>query len=92
VRRWWCKRCNAVRFAERNATISLADCGRAKLLLSRGTLFLNDRGHRGHRVSLPDALFVSLWFRDRLLIGSVAAGWLGGSLALPGAQVVVQAV
>ena len=67
-------------------------CGRAKLLLSRGTLFLNDRGHRGHRVSLPDALFVSLWFRDRLLIGSVAAGWLGGSLALPGAQVVVQAV
>gem|GEM_PF-2728553 len=55
--------------------------------------FLNGRGHRGHRVSLPDAFSVSLWFRDRLRIGARwRRGGSAGASPSQGAQVVVQAV
>jgi len=54
-RRWWCRRCNTVRFAERNATMSRCRFREGEAPAEPQYSYLNDRGHRGHRVSLPDA-------------------------------------
>jgi hypothetical protein len=63
---WWRKRCDAARFAERNATISRRRFREGEAPAEPQDSFLNHRGHRGHRVALPDALSVSLWLKGEV--------------------------
>gem|GEM_PF-1849955 len=67
-------------------------CGTAKLLLSRRTLFLTTEDTEVTECRSPTrSLSVFVVQGQAPYWRLVAAGWLGGSLALPGAQVVVQA-
>jgi hypothetical protein len=71
---WWRKRCDAARFAERNATISRRRFREGEARAEPQDSFLNHRGHRGHRVARPDAFSVSLWLKERFLIGAGRSG------------------